>query len=151
LLSLLSRTLLQTDADLASSEPLARIAPAHAANTRFTARMQSENASAAGLLIRAAVGGHDNVTLWLDFDEGAVILRRGLQGRLLGRADRQIQPGRDYRVALWAEGAFIDVFLDDEWILTTHTGTRRAGAFGFVVSGGSARFREATAQTIGEA
>ena len=151
LLSLLGRTLFQTDADLASDEPLARIAPAHAANARFTVRMQSESAPAAGLLMRAAVGGHDNVTLWLDFAEGAVLLRRGLQGRLLGRADRELQQGRDYRVAVWAEGAFMDVFLDDEWILTSHTGTRRAGAFGFVVRGGVARFREATAQTIGEA
>ena len=88
---------------------------------------------------------------WLDFAEGAVILRRGLQGRLLGRTRRPLQQEQDYRLTLWTEGAFIDVFLDDEWILASHTETRRVGAFGFVVCGGAARFREATVQTIGEA
>ena len=149
LLRLLTRTLLQTEATLTSIETLVRVLHVHGRNSRFSARICSATAAAAGLLVRAtAPTGHDNLTVWMEFDSGAISVRRGAAGRLLARARRPLSKGTEYHLAVWAEGSFIDVYLDDEWVLTSHADTRRAGGFGLAVRGGNAQFRDVTAEAI---
>jgi hypothetical protein len=146
--TLAGRTIFQTEASLASHETLVRVLPRYGANVRLTARVAGRGAKAAGLLLRTSITGHDNVTLWLEFEAGAVALRRGVNGRLLGRTRRAFEPQGEYRVTVWAEGGYADVYIDDEWTLTAQTETRRSGGFGMAVRGGEARISEFAAQTI---
>lgn len=148
LTGLAGRTVFQTEATLASHETLVRVLPRYGANVRLTGRVRSGGAKAVGLLLRTSMTGHDNVTVWLDFESGAVALRRGVNGRLLGRARRRLEAGAEYGVTVWAEGGYADVYVDDEWVVTGQTETRRSGGFGVAVRGGEARVTELTAQTI---
>jgi len=148
LLNLMGSTLFQTDASLSSGEVLVRILPRHGANFRLSARVRSLSATALGLLFRATITGSDNITLWLDFETGSISLRRGVRGRLLARARRTLTTGTNYRLSLWVEGSFIDVYLDNEWVLTGPTEVRRSGGFGLAVKGGEARFDDVSAQVI---
>jgi len=148
LLALLGRTLFQTDAALDSGEVLVRVLPRFATDFRLTLRVRSCGARAAGVLFRTTMTGYDNVTLWLDFAAGAALLRRGVKGRLLGRVARKLPAGEEHRISLWVEGAFADLYLDDEWILTCATEGRKSGGFGLATMGGEARFDAVTAQAI---
>lgn len=145
---LLGRPILETQASLTSSEILVRVLPTHARDFRMTARLRSLGAKDAGLVFRTTATGHDNITLWLEFERGALTLRRGVRGRHLGRTRRELLEGRDYRITVWAEGDFADVYLDDEWVLTGHTETRRWGGFGLAVAVGEARFEAVSVQAI---
>ncbi len=138
----------QTEASLTSSETLVRVFPRYGANFRLTARIKSLGASAAGVLFRTTMTGHDNLTVWLDYASDAVIARRGVNGRLLGRSRHPLSPGADYLLSVWAEGSFADVYLDDEWILSIETEGRVTGGFGLAVAGGEARFETVCAQAI---
>ena len=148
LLRLMGRTLFETEAALSSGEILVRMLPYQGADFRLSARVRSLGAGSVALLFRATLAGRDNMTLWLEFGTGAMTLRRGVKGRLLARARRTLLPGTTYRLSLWAEGGFVDVYLDDEWVLTGPTQVRRAGSFGLAVAGGEARFDDVSAQTI---
>lgn len=148
LLGLLGRTLFQTEATLASGEILARVLPRYGADFRLDATARSHGARAVGVLFRTTMTGHDNVTLWLDYAAGAVILRRGVSGRLLARSPRKLIAGEKYRITVWAEGPFADVYVDDEWVLTGETEGRKAGWFGLAILGGDARFENVAAQAI---
>jgi hypothetical protein len=148
LLNLLGKPLFHTEASLESSELLVRVLPRYGGAFRLTARLLSKSASAVGLLFRTTMTGHDNITLWLDFASKAVTARRGVNGRLLARAPRTIVPGEEYRLAVWAEGPFADVYLDDEWVLSVETEGRATGGFGLAVLGGAARFEDVGAQAI---
>lgn len=143
-----SKTVFQTEASLASREILVRVLPRYGANVRLTARVANRGARAVGVLLRTSITGHDNVTLWLEYEAGAVSLRRGVNGRLLGRARRALEAQGEHRVTVWAEGAYADVYIDDEWVLTGQTETRRSGGFGVAVRGGEANVTEMTAQVI---
>ena len=148
LLGLLGRTLFQTDATLDSGETLVRVFPRFGTDFRLTLKVRSLGARAAGALFRTTLTGHDNVTLWLDFAAGAALLRRGVNGRLLGRVSRKLAAEEEHRVCLWVEGAFADLYLDDEWVLTCATEGRKSGGFGLTTLGGEARFDAVTAQAI---
>jgi hypothetical protein len=148
LLNLLGKPLFHTDASLESSDLLVRVLPRYGKAFRLTARVTSLNASAVGLLFRTTMTGHDNTTLWLDYRSNAVVARRGVNGRLLVRAARPLAAGEAYRLSIWAEGSFADVYLDDEWVLTTETEGRLNGGFGLAVVGGAARFEDVDAQSI---
>lgn len=149
LLSLLGKSMVETEAELASTGPLARLIKAHGTSFYLRARLRSEGASQAGLLFRTTLAGHDNITLWLDFEEGALAVRRGMQGRLLARCRRPLHRGGEYDVGVWVEGSYVDVYLDREWVLTARAEARRAGGFGLAVCGGKARFTHVTAQPVG--
>lgn len=148
LLALAGRQIMTTDACLNSSEMLVRIFPRNARDFRLSLRLRSHGAAAAGILFRTSVMGSDNITLWLDFESGAVLLRRGVKGRLLARAGQTFTMHRDYCITVWAEGAFADVFVDDEWVLSAHTEALLAGGFGVAARGGEARFEALTVQAI---
>ena len=148
LLNLMGQPIMTTEATLDSGEILVRVLPRHGADCRVTTRVRSLGACAAGVLFRTTVTGSDNITLWLDFEAGTVDMRRGVKGRLLGRARRPLFLHTDYSVAIWAEGAFADIYLNDEWILTGHTEARVSGGFGVAVRGGEANFSDLAAQAI---
>jgi len=148
LTALAGRTIFQTEAALASGETLVRVIPRYGADVRLTARIANRNARAAGLLLRTSITGHDNLTVWLDFEAGAVALRRGVNGRLLARFRRAFEPECEHQVTVWAEGGYVDVYVDDAWLLAARTETRRSGGFGVVVRGGEARISDWTAQTL---
>ena len=148
LLGLLGRTLFQTEAALNSGEILVRVLPRYGTDFRMTLKVRSRGARALGVLFRTTMTGHDNVALWLDFAAGAVLLRRGVSGRLLARAPRSLAKGDEHRVSLWVEGGFADVYLDDEWVLSCATEGRKSGGFGLATLGGEARFDAVTAQAI---
>ena len=148
LLGLMGRTLFETEASLSSGEILVRMLPHHGSDFRLSARVRSLGAKSVALLCRTTLAGRDNITLWLEFGTGAMTLRRGVNGRLLARARRTLLPGTTYRLSLWAEGGFVDVYLDDEWVLTGPTEGRRAGSFGLAVAEGEGRFDDVSAQTI---
>ena len=148
LLSLADRNVFHTEASLASDEPLVRVLPRYGADFHLSARISGLGARAAGLLFRTSITGHDNIVLWLEFDTGALTLRRGVKGRLLGRVRRPLSTGTPHRIGIWAEGAFADVYLDDEWVLSGYTETRKSGGFGLAVAGGPARFDAVSAQAI---
>jgi len=148
LLGLLGRTLFQTKATLNSGEILAQVLPRYGADFRLTLKARSLGAKALGVLFRTTMTGADNVTLWLDFAAGAVVLRRGVKGRLLARARRALAAGEEHRVSVWVEGGFADVYLDDEWVLSCATEGRKSGGFGLATLGGEGRFDAVTAQAI---
>ena len=148
LLRLLNAPLFETDAEVSSAETLVRLLQKHGSNVRFSATVRSDGARHAGLLIRANMTGHDNITLWLDFEGGSLSLRRGVDGRLLAQCRHELQPGVDYKVVMWAEGGFVDIYLDDSWVLTGPTESRRSGGFGFAVRGGRALFKTVRAEPI---
>lgn len=148
LLGLLGHSIFDTEASLESGEILVRMLPRHARDFRLTARVRSLGAKRVGLLFRTTAAGHDNITLWLEFDTGGLTLRRGVIGRHLARTRRRLLEGTNYKIAVWAEGAFADVYVDDEWVLTCQTETRRLGGFGLAVSGGQARFDGMSVQGI---
>ncbi|GEM_PF-2632427 len=149
LLKLLGRALFQTEATLASGEPLVRVLPRMGGEFRYAARIRSRGATGAGLLFRTSMTGHENMTLWLEFDSGAVTLRRGVNGRIEARARRKLDPAREHQVAIWVEGRFADVYVDEEWVLSGRSEGRQSGGFGVAVRGGEARFEGITAQQIG--
>jgi len=148
LLGLMGRQIMTTDTSLKSGEMLARILPRHGSDFRLTVRLRSLGARMAGVLFRTSLTGNDNITLWLDFDSGALLLRRGVRGRLLARTSYPLSKETDYSITVWAEGSFVDVFLDDEWSLSAFTEDRRAGGFGLAVAGGEARFDLVSAQAV---
>jgi len=148
LLGLMGRQIMTTDASLSSEEMLARIFPRHGSDFRLIVRLKNLGARMVGVLCRTTLTGSDNIALWLDFASGALVMRRGVRGRLLARVPCRLQPYTEYTVAIWAEGSFLDVFLDDEWSLSAFTEDRRAGYFGLAVEGGEARFDLASAQAI---
>jgi hypothetical protein len=148
LLGLLGRTLFQTEAVLNSSEILVRVLPRYGTDFRLTLKARSLGAKALAVLFRTTMTGHDNVSLWLDFAAGAVLLRRRVNGRLLARAPRGLSAREEHRVSLWVEGGFADVYLDDEWVLSCATEGRKSGGFGLATLGGEARFDAVTAQAI---
>ncbi len=148
LLGLLGKTLFQTEAALNSGETLVRVLPRYGTDFRLTAKVRSLGAKALGVLFRTTLTGYDNVALWLDFAAGAVLLRRGVNGRLLARAPRRLTTGEEHRVSLWVEGGFADVYLDDEWVLSCATEGRKSGGFGLATAGGEARFDAVMAQAI---
>jgi hypothetical protein len=148
LLGLLGRTIFQTEAALNSGEILVRVLPRFGTDFRMTLKVRSRGARALAVLFRTTMTGHDNVALWLDFAAGAVLLRRGVSGRLLARTPRPLAAGEEHRVSLWVEGGFADVYLDDEWVLSCATEGRKSGGFGLATLGGEARFDAVTAQAI---
>lgn len=148
LLGLLGKTLFQTEASLTSGEKLVRVLPRYAADFRLETQLRNDNALAAGLLFRSSMTGHDNMTLWLDYDAGAISIRRGVKGRLIARAPFRLLRGETYRVSIWAEGSFADVFIDDNWVLSARTEGRTSGGFGLAVEGGRATFDAVTVQPI---
>jgi hypothetical protein len=148
LLGLLGRTLFQTDEALDSGEILVRVLPRYGTDFRLTLKARSAGARALAVLFRTTMTGHDNVSLWLDFAAGALLLRRGVRGRLLARAPHPLRAGEEHRVSLWVEGGFADVYLDDEWVLSCLTEGRKSGGFGLATLGGEARFDAVTAQAI---
>jgi len=150
LLKLLGKTLFRTEACLSSGEPLVRVLPRYGRDFRLTARLRRRNARAAGLLIRTSITGADNITVWLEYERGAVTLRRGVRGRVLCRARRPLASQAVHELSVWAEGPFADVYLHDEWILSAFTETRGSGCFGLAVEGGEVGFEEVTAQAIGD-
>ena len=150
LLNLMGRNIFHTEATLASSEPLVRVLPRHGAAFRLHARLTARGAQGAGLLFRSSVTGHDNLTLWLDFGSNQVAVRRGVVGRVMASARHTLVPGAEHRVTIWAEGAFADIYVDDEWLLTVPTEGRASGGFGLAVRGGEARFEDVAAERIGE-
>jgi hypothetical protein len=147
LLTLTGRTLFQTEASLESGETLVRVLPRYATDFRLNARVRS-GAKSAGILFRTTMTGHDNITIWMDYAGGAVLARRGTHGRLLARVRHPWVAEDEYRISIWVEGDFADVFVDDEWVMTAETGGRGSGGFGLAVVGGTATFREVTVQTI---
>jgi hypothetical protein len=148
LLGLLGRTLFQTETALNSGEILVRVLPRYGTDFRLTLKVRSLGAKALAVLFRTTVTGSDNVALWLDFAAGAVLLRRGVSGRLLARAPCRLAREEEHRLSLWVEGGFADVYLDDEWVLSCATEGRKAGGFGLATLGGEARFDAVTAQAI---
>jgi len=148
LLNLPGRDVITTDAQINSSEILVRVFPRNAANFRISLRLRSLGATAAGVLFRTNITGSDNIILWVDFKSGALLLRRGVKGRLLARAPRHLTIQTDYRITLWVEGPFADVFLDHEWVLSSHTEARLSGGFGVAVKDGEARFDALSVQTV---
>jgi hypothetical protein len=148
LLGLLGRTLFQTEAALNSGEILVRVLPRYGTDFRLTLKARSLGAKALAVLFRTTMTGHDNVSLWLDFAAGAVLLRRGVNGRLLARAPRALAAEEEHRVSLWVEGRFADAYVDDEWVLSCATEGRTSGGFGLATLGGEARFDAVTAQAI---
>ena len=148
LLQLIGREIMTTEATLSSGEILVRMFPRNGKDFRLSLRVRSLGAAAAGVLFRTNTTGSDNITLWLDYVEGALILRRGVRGRLLCRVPRDLSFHTDYGVVIWAEGPFANVFVDDEWVLTAHTEARLSGAFGVTVRRGEARFDDISAQII---
>ncbi len=148
LLGLLGRTLFQTQKTLNSGEILAQVLPRYGTDFRLTLKLRSLGAKALGVLFRTTMTGSDNVTLWLDFAAGAVLLRRGVRGRLLARWPCALAAGEEHRVSLWVEGGFADVYLDDEWVLSCATEGRKSGGFGLATLGGEGRFDAVTAQAI---
>jgi hypothetical protein len=148
LLGLLGKTLFQTETTLTSGEMLVRVLPRYGTDFRLTLKARSLSAKAMAVLFRTTLTGYDNVALWLDFAAGAVLLRRGVSGRLLARVPRRLTMGEEHRVSLWVEGGFADVYLDDEWVLSCATEGRKSGGFGLATLGGEARFDAMTAQAI---
>lgn len=148
LLGLLGKTLFQTQAALASGETLVRLFPRYAGDFRLSLRVRSAGARALGAIFRTSMTGHDNVTVALDHAAGAVVARRGVNGRLLARVPRALHPDESYRLTIWVEGPFADIFVDDEWALTVEAEGRKSGGFGLTVTGGEAQFEEITVQTL---
>ena len=148
LLGLAEREVMGTEARLRSGETLVRVFPRNARDFRLSVRVRSLGAAAAGVLFRTSATGSENVTLWLDFESGELLLRRGVKGRLLACVKRGLALDTDYCVTVWAEGAWADVFVDDEWALSAHTETRLAGGFGAAVRGGEVCFDAFSAQAI---
>ncbi len=148
LLKLATKTLFRTDVSLSSSGPLVRMLPRHGRDFRLTARLRRLGARSAGLLLRTTITGADNVTVLLEYEKGAITLRRGVRGRVLSRARRPLSSKAVHHLSIWAEGPFADVYLDDEWVLSGYTETRQSGCFGLAVEGGEARFEDVSAQAI---
>lgn len=148
LLNLLGKQLFTTEASLESSELLVRVLPRYGESFRLATRVTFKGAAALGLLFRATMTGHDNMTLWLDYASQSLVARRGVNGRLISRVPMDLRAGEQYRLTLWVEGAHADVYIDDRWVLSFETEGRMTGGFGLAVSGGAATFSEVNAQTI---
>jgi hypothetical protein len=148
LLQLMGRPLLATDATLESRETLVRVIQRHGGNFRLTARVESADADAVAVLIRANMAGSDNVAVWLDFHRNCIEARRGVAGRTIARAPYDLTPARPYRLMLWAEGPFVDVYVNDELVLSAPTEALLSGGFGLAVRGGRAAFAPLEAHTL---
>ncbi len=148
LLSLADRPIMTTDAALDSAEPLVRVFPRHGADFCLSVNVRSLGASAAGVLCRTNITGSDNLIVWLDFERGGIQLRRGVKGRLLAEASHPLMERSNCRLMLWAEGPFLDVYLNDAWVLSGCTEARISGGFGVAVRGGEAHFEDLRVQSL---
>ena len=100
------------------------------------------------VLIRANMTGSDNVAVWLDFHRNCIEARRGVAGRTIARAPYDLTSSHAYRLMLWAEGPFVDVYVNDELVLSAPTEALLSGGFGLAVRGGRAAFDPIEAHTL---
>jgi hypothetical protein len=148
LLQLMGRTIMETEATLESQEVLARIIPRHGSDFRLATRIQSRGADAMALLVRTSLTGSDNIAVWIDFHGDCIEIRRGVRGRIIAKAACALMPFTDYRITLWAEGPFVDLYVNDEWLLSAPTEALLSGGLGLAIKGGEGHFQDLSAQQI---